>query len=56
MIEDDLAEIQKRLDRAERAIRTTAAWLAQTPGVWGLQDVRGIEQILDGERDEDSHG
>ncbi len=41
-----VAEIEKRLDRIEVAVRTTAAWLAQTPGVWGTRDVRGIEDIL----------
>ncbi len=49
MSELDLYLLEARLDRIEKAIRTTAAWLAQTPGVWGAQDVRGIDEILDGE-------
>lgn len=46
-LDDRLAEIEARLDRIEKAIKTTAAWLAQTPGVWGVQDTRGIEDILE---------
>lgn len=49
-LDDRLAEIEARLDRIEQAITTTAAWLAQTPGVWGIRDVEGIDRILSGDR------
>ena len=50
--------IEERIERLEKAVRTMAAWLAQTPGVWGVQDVRGIERILERAvpADEEQHG
>lgn len=46
---EQLAELQARVERIEKAVRTMAWWLVQTPGVWGVQDGRGIDKILDGD-------
>ncbi len=44
------AETQ-RLDRIEKAITTMAWWLVQAQTGFGIQDARGIEDILAGKRD-----
>jgi hypothetical protein len=45
-------EIERQLRRQDRAIRTLAWWLVQAQSGLGQQDARGIEDILNGERDE----
>ena len=42
--------VEERLELLEKAVETIALWLAQTPGVWGEQDYRGIQKILKGEK------
>jgi hypothetical protein len=41
-------EIDRRLDRHEKAIDTMAHWLTQVPGAFGTADYEGIRAILDG--------
>ncbi len=48
-------EIEKRLDRHEKAISTMASWLVQAQTGFGTQDAKGIDKILRGE-DEDTNG
>ncbi len=45
------AELQQRLERQDRAIRTLAWWLAQAQTGFGVLDARGIDNILDGNLD-----
>ena len=42
-------EIEKRLDRHERAIGTMAQWLVQAQTGFNANDAAGIEKILKGE-------
>jgi hypothetical protein len=42
-------EIERRLDRHEKAIGTMASWLVQAQTGFGAQDAEGIEEILRGE-------
>ena len=41
-------EIERRLDRHEKAIGTMAAWLVDAQTGFGKQDYEGIEKILNG--------
>ena len=41
-----------RLERIEYAVRTMAWWLVQAQTGFGQQDARGIEDILNGKRDD----
>lgn len=49
MLDVDLAI---RLERVEYALRTMAWWLVQAQTGFGREDARGIDEILDGKRDE----
>ena len=41
-------EIERRLDRHEKAIGTLAAWLVDAQTGFGQKDYEGIEAILNG--------
>jgi hypothetical protein len=45
-------EIEKRLDRHEKAIGTMAQWLVQAQTGFNANDAAGIEKILRGENDD----
>jgi len=47
-------EIEKRVERCEKAIGTMAQWLVQAQTGFGVQDAEGIEKILRGEDDASS--
>lgn len=44
-------EVERRLDRHEKAISTMASWLVQAQTGFGQHDASGIEKILRGEKD-----
>jgi len=46
---DPKLQIEKRVERCEKAIGTMAAWLVQAQTGFGAQDAEGIEKILRGE-------
>jgi hypothetical protein len=46
-------EIEKRVDRLERAVSTMAQWLVQAQTGFGANDAEGIEKILRGEKGEE---
>jgi hypothetical protein len=46
-------EVDRRLDRIEEAISTMASWLVTAQTGFGVQDARGIEEILRGEKSEE---
>ena len=41
-----------RIARLEYAVVTMASWLVQAQTGFGARDARGIDEILDGKRDE----
>jgi hypothetical protein len=45
-------EIDRRLDRIEEAISTMASWLVTAQTGFSIQDAKGIEEILRGEKSE----
>lgn len=47
-------EIEKRVERCEKAIGTMANWLVQAQTGFGKQDAEGIEKILRGEKVDDN--
>jgi len=46
-----LADLELRVARLERALTTAAWWLVQAQTGFGVNDARGIEDILRGEKD-----
>jgi TRAP-type mannitol/chloroaromatic compound transport system permease small subunit len=45
-------QIEKRLDRIEKAIGTMAHWLVEAQTGFGAKDAEGIEKILRGEEED----
>ena len=45
-------DLQQRTARIERALKAMAWWLVSAQTGFGVQDARGIEDILDGKKDE----
>jgi hypothetical protein len=46
---DPKLQIERRVERCEKAIGTMAAWLVQAQTGFGAKDAEGIEKILRGE-------
>ena len=46
-VEDRIALLEAEVARLKETIKTVAAWLAQTPGVWGTQDYRAVADLID---------
>jgi hypothetical protein len=49
-------QIERRLDRIEKAIGTMAQWLVQAQTGFNAHNAEGIEKILRGEKDEPAEG
>ncbi len=53
---DPKLQIEQRVERIEKAVRTLAYWLVQAQTGFGQQDAEGIDRILSGEAEAPEHG